>query len=124
MEIVETEMNKSFDWSIYTNSSESDTSQIENEIEAEWKEVNGEGIEEEKEALLAHSGSVNIDSKRDFVETEMNKSFDWSIYTNASDYNTSQIENEIEAEWREVNEEGTDEENEALLALEVFSDPD
>ena len=45
MEIVETEMNKSFDWSIYTNSSESDTSQIENEIEAEWKEVNGEGIE-------------------------------------------------------------------------------
>jgi hypothetical protein len=124
MEIVETEMNKSFDWSIYTNSSESDTSQIENEIEAEWREVNGEGIEEEKEALLAHSGSVNIESKRDFVETEMNKSFDWSIYTNASDYDTSQIENEIEAEWREVNEEGTDEENEALLALEVFSDPD
>jgi hypothetical protein len=124
MEIVETEMNKSFDWSIYTNSSESDTSQIENEIEAEWKEVNGEGIEEEKEALLAHSGSVDIESKSNFFETEMNKSFDWSIYTNASDYDTSQIENEIEAEWREVNEEGTDEENEALLALEVFSDPD
>lgn len=60
---------------------------------------------------------------RDFVEMEIAKPFDWSIYANSSEYDTSQIESEIEAEWREPclgSDEGPDVEYEALVAFEVF----